>query len=174
MLLALIGCRGSAPSPGASTTNVATPAPPPAARSTIEGVVRDHEGELLPGAVVVAIPHTGRGKAAATDEAGRYEIRDLPAGDYRVIVYSTVAVESRTGVRLDDAARVEVNMTLEHRRSMTITITGIRCRDLPRLARVPMHIHCYTSDVDRAVREVDQSPHQLRDGGRQPGPRPAR
>jgi TonB-dependent receptor len=64
----------------------------------LSGVVRDsHSGEALPGANVVLV---GTGMGSATDYSGRYAIRAVPVGEYRIKVsyvgYQTL--EAKLGV----------------------------------------------------------------------------
>lgn len=77
--------------PGQQITNVRVTVTDVAAE--VSGTVRDGEGEPAPGALVVLAPlspqfwmRTSRRLGLIrADEAGRYRIRGLPAGEYRVI-----------------------------------------------------------------------------------------
>ena len=53
--------------------------------STLSGVVLDESGAALPGATVAALSTaSGKVTVAVVDAAGRYEIRGVPAGPYRL------------------------------------------------------------------------------------------
>ncbi|HUS66316.1 MAG TPA: hypothetical protein VMZ28_17310, partial [Kofleriaceae bacterium] len=90
-------------------------------------------------------------------------------GDYEV-TYSSDGSEEQSSLHLDGAS--EYDVVLPKARRMTVFVIGKRCKDLRRLGR--LRIICYRSLVDRAMHEVDQSPHQLTPGGRRLAPRPPR
>src|SRR5712691_6713667 len=86
-----------------------------AANGTIEGVVRDSTGAVLPGVSVTVVNlETGVVRSPLTDGAGTYRALLLPLGTYRVKAELTgfKAVE-RTGVTLSAGQTAVINITLE-------------------------------------------------------------
>ncbi len=86
-----------------------------AANGTIEGVVRDSTGAVLPGVSVTVVNlETGVVRSPLTDGAGTYRTLLLPLGTYRVKAELTgfKAVE-RTGVTLSAGQTAVINITLE-------------------------------------------------------------
>src|SRR4029079_19570753 len=83
-------------------------------RGTIQGVVRDQSGAVIPGAKVqIDRIDTNSALDLATNEEGLYTAPNLPVGDYRVVVeqsgFSTTKrepIEVRTGVQI----RVDVTL----------------------------------------------------------------
>src|SRR5258706_2941245 len=73
---------------------------------TIEGVVTDANGAVVPGVTVtVTSPNLMRAQTGATDSEGRYRIPNLPPGKY------SVSVESAKGFAKFDRPDVEVNLS---------------------------------------------------------------
>src|SRR6266571_1249895 len=86
-----------------------------AANGTIEGVVRDSTGAVLPGVTVTVVNlETGVARSPLTDGDGTYRALLLPLGTYRVKAELTgfKAVE-RTGVTLSAGQTAVINITLE-------------------------------------------------------------
>jgi hypothetical protein len=86
-----------------------------AANGTIEGVVRDTTGAVLPGVnVTVFNLETGATRSPLTDGGGNYRALLLPLGAYRVKAEITgfKAVE-RTGITLSAGQTAVINITLE-------------------------------------------------------------
>jgi Carboxypeptidase regulatory-like domain/TonB dependent receptor len=86
-----------------------------AANGTIEGVVRDSTGAVLPGVTVTVVNlDTGASRSPLTDGEGIYRAPLLPLGTYRVKAELTgfKAVE-RTGVSLSAGQAAVINITLE-------------------------------------------------------------
>jgi outer membrane receptor protein involved in Fe transport len=73
---------------------------------TIEGVVTDTAGAVVPGATVkVSSPNLIRAQTATSDSQGRYRFANLPPGKY------TVTVEAVSGFAKFEQADVEVNLS---------------------------------------------------------------
>ena len=74
----------------------------PASKSvgSIEGVVTDAKtGEMLVGVtVIVTSAALVNARTAVTDETGRYQITELPPGDYLVTLYYADITVERSGV----------------------------------------------------------------------------
>ena len=95
----------------------------------LEGVVRDVQGGVLPGATVVAT-HLGSGLnvARVTDAAGRFFLPALPIGEYAV----TIELEgfrqfSRKGLVLNVGQKLDLQVTLElGQLADTVTVTSER------------------------------------------------
>jgi hypothetical protein len=86
-----------------------------AANGTIEGVVRDTTGAVLPGVTVTVFNlETGATRSPLTDGGGNYRALLLPLGAYRVKAEITgfKAVE-RTGITLSAGQTAVINVTLE-------------------------------------------------------------
>ena len=80
-----------------------------AQRGRLEGIVRDTEGEPLPGVTVTATSTALQGqRRTATEAGGGYVLRDLPRGDY--------------AVRFESAPPYEVPVSLERERGLTLLL----------------------------------------------------
>jgi len=63
--------------------------------SQIDGIVMDHRNQPAPGVQVVLVPdrnreHTELFKAVTTDQYGRYTIRSIPPGDYKLFAWEVL------------------------------------------------------------------------------------
>lgn len=99
-------------------------APSAFAAGTVAGVVLDHNGDPVPGALVLVLDADGRavaeGQTAAGEEAGgalgEFRIGGLPAGEYglRAVVpeSESIAALSRVPVRAWEDTRVRIRMDL--------------------------------------------------------------
>src|SRR5215813_4532077 len=77
-----------------------------ATTGTIEGLVTDTAGAVVPGATVkVSSPNLIRAQTATSDSQGRYRLANLPPGKY------TVMVEAVSGFAKFEQADVEVNLS---------------------------------------------------------------
>src|SRR5262245_7549896 len=77
-----------------------------ATTGTIEGIVTDPNGAVVPGATVkVSSPNLIRAQTATSDSQGRYRFANLPPGKY------TVTVEAVSGFAKFEQADVEVNLS---------------------------------------------------------------
>jgi outer membrane receptor protein involved in Fe transport len=77
-----------------------------ATTGTIEGLVTDTAGAVVPGASVkVSSPNLIRAQTATSDSQGRYRLANLPPGKY------TVTVEAVSGFAKFEQADVEVNLS---------------------------------------------------------------
>src|SRR5215813_976526 len=77
-----------------------------ATTGTIEGLVTDTAGAVVPGATVkVSSPNLIRAQTATSDSQGRYRLANLPPGKY------TVTVEAVSGFAKFEQADVEVNLS---------------------------------------------------------------
>jgi hypothetical protein len=61
----------------------------------IDGIVTDEKVQRLPGVQVVLVPNQNRDradlfKAATTDQAGRYNMRDIAPGDYKLFAWESL------------------------------------------------------------------------------------
>src|SRR6266540_777998 len=135
-------------------------APSQAANGTMEGVVRDSTGAVLPGVSVTVVNlETGVVRSPLTDGAGTYRALLLPLGTYRVKAELTgfKAVE-RTGVTLSAGQTAVINITLEvggvaevvsvsgeapvtqpGRIDLGRTISEAEVKNLPLVSRNPYH-----------------------------------
>ncbi len=84
----------AAPAAPAIPAPLAPPAIPGVAVGSISGYVYDAQGQPIVGASVDALVYTGGDKAgekkwhALTDGGGHYQIKNIPAGNYRVIAWA--------------------------------------------------------------------------------------
>src|SRR5215510_13009154 len=77
-----------------------------ATTGTIEGLVTDSAGAVVPGATVkVSSPNLIRAQNTTSDSQGRYRLANLPPGKY------TVTVEAASGFAKFEQADVEVNLS---------------------------------------------------------------
>jgi beta-lactamase regulating signal transducer with metallopeptidase domain len=84
-----------------------------ASGGTIEGVLYDQFGGLLPG-VSVRLTHAvnGSSQASTTNRSGLFVFRDLPAGDYQVVTDLPGFLAVKTVVRAEPGATVRRHITL--------------------------------------------------------------
>ena len=92
----------------------ATPAAQtPARGGTIEGVLYDQFGGLLPGAPVrLTQVANGSSQSSTTDRGGLFVFRDLPAGDYEVISELPGFLSVKVVVRAEPGATVRRHITM--------------------------------------------------------------
>src|SRR3954468_9176371 len=83
--------------------------------STLDGLVKDPQGALIPNAQVTVINvATQQSIAAVTDDRGHWAIPSLPGGRYTVSVSSPgFKKETAPDVKMDAGIPATVNVTLE-------------------------------------------------------------
>jgi len=129
-----------------------------AINGTIEGIVKDTSGAVLPGVTVtVTNTDTGAERVLVTNASGSYRAPLLPLGPYRIVFeLSGFRTFERTGVTLSAGQTAVVNSTMEvGALEETITVTGesaiaepgrinlgrtigeVEIRNLPLVARNP-------------------------------------
>jgi outer membrane receptor protein involved in Fe transport len=98
-----------------------------AQNATVEGIVRDASGAVLPGATVTAKnEETGLTRTAVADGVGQYHVRALPPGRYTLVVeLSGFTTEARQGVVLIIEQTAALDFTLKPAAlAETLTVTG--------------------------------------------------
>lgn len=86
---------------------------------SIEGTVTDPQGRAVPNATVTAAsPNLIRAQSAQTDDAGRYQIPNLPPGRY------TVTVAATAGFKETKKDNVEVNLSKTSTADVGVEIAG--------------------------------------------------
>src|SRR5512134_2440032 len=98
-----------------------------AQNATVEGIVRDTSGAVLPGATVTAKnEETGLTRTAVADGVGQYHVRALPPGRYTLVVeLSGFTTEARQGVVLIIEQTAALDFTLKPAAlAETLTVTG--------------------------------------------------
>lgn len=82
---------------------------------SIQGVVRDAEGGVLPGvAVTIRNIDTALTRTTVTNESGSYDAQLLPPGDYTIgAELSGFRAQQRSGVRLTVSQAARIDFTLE-------------------------------------------------------------
>ena len=88
----------TAPKPTATTARKPAPAPSGGEANVIQGVVRDEQGDPVPGAVITAAGYSARSNTverATTDGAGRYRL-PVPEGLYTVSGLAPLNFEGKT------------------------------------------------------------------------------
>lgn len=118
--------------------------------NTIEGVIRDAAGTVIPNTTIRLSISSGATLTAVTDSNGRYAIRGLPAGNYRLRAdqagFKSAQIE---GIRLSAGSLARNNLTLEVGSvSEAITIDGSRNQSFSLARMAP-------GAVGRAMREDD-------------------
>lgn len=87
-----------------------------AAPIVLQGHVRDTTGQPIPWAILSVVPRgEGMGNFIIADSSGRYEIRGLPAGEYRISMLGRVGdrlKEQTTEARVTDTRR-EIDLTFQ-------------------------------------------------------------
>ncbi len=83
---------------------------------TIEGIVTDHNGAVVPAVTVtVTSPNLIRAQSATTDREGRYRILNLPPGRYAVTAEATAGfarfVKADVDVGLSKTSSVIIQLT---------------------------------------------------------------
>ncbi|MEE8461643.1 MAG: TonB-dependent receptor, partial [Acidobacteriota bacterium] len=83
---------------------------------TIRGVVADETGGILPGVeVTVTNLDTGASRLAISDDEGRYQVPELPPGNYEVsaaLTGFTTAVRSGIAITVNRQARVDLTLSV--------------------------------------------------------------
>ena len=84
-------------------------------RGTIQGVVRDQTGGVIPGAKVQIIRiDTNSAIDLATNEEGLYTAPNLPVGDYRIVVeQGGFTTNRREPIEVRAGVQVRVDVTLQ-------------------------------------------------------------
>ena len=102
------------PSSAPRVAQAATPAAQTRATGgTIEGVLYDQFGGLLPGAPVrLTQVANGSSQSSTTDRGGLFVFRDLPAGDYEVISELPGFLSVKVVVRAEPGATVRRHITM--------------------------------------------------------------
>src|SRR5713226_6022039 len=82
---------------------------------SVTGVVTDPSGAIVPNAQVHLVDEAkGFSFAATTDSAGRYVIRQVPNGTYKLSVEAQgFRGETQSGVKVDISQNVTVNFSLQ-------------------------------------------------------------
>jgi len=103
------GRTSSAP----ARSRAAAPAQTQARGGTIEGVLYDQFGGLLPGtSVTLTQLANGSSQHSQTDRSGLFVFRDLPAGDYEVATELPGFVSVKVVIRAEPGATVRRHITL--------------------------------------------------------------
>src|SRR3989442_3225275 len=84
-------------------------------RGTIQGVVRDQTGAVIPGAKIQIIRiDTNSTLDLATNEEGLYTAPNLPVGDYRIVVEQAgFAITKREPIQVRTGVQIRVDVTLQ-------------------------------------------------------------
>src|SRR5204863_3136860 len=84
-------------------------------RGTIQGVVKDQTGAVIPGAKIQIIRiDTNSTLDLATNEEGLYTAPNLPVGDYRIVVEQAgFAITKREPIEVRTGVQIRVDMTLQ-------------------------------------------------------------
>ncbi|HVH68680.1 MAG TPA: carboxypeptidase regulatory-like domain-containing protein [Gemmatimonadales bacterium] len=111
------------------------------ATGAVEGVVRDHNGALVPGATVVAVGTEGR---ALADEFGKFTIKDVVAGS-RIVEARAVgypAARAQTTIRPGVTQRVDIALPDSIHELEPVTVVG---HYEPYLTRVGFNFRRHTA-----------------------------
>ena len=107
--------------------SVVAPAFAQSTNATIDGIVKDNQGGVLPGATVTAVNEaTGLSRTTTTGERGAYRLSELPPGRYTLRVeMPSFAVVERKGVALSLGANLTLPFNLEIASVQeSVTVTG--------------------------------------------------
>jgi len=104
-------------------------APPAAAQTPANGVISGRVTLAASGdpAHAVTVVVVGARRTAVTDDEGRFEIRDVPAGTYDVIVQREYFAAARQSVTVSAGQTVSVEFGLElaaHQEALTVTASA--------------------------------------------------
>src|ERR1051326_6866756 len=91
-------------------------------RGTIQGVVKDQSGAVIPGAKVQVIRiDTNSTLDLATNEEGLYTAPNLPGGDYRIVVEQAgFATSKREPIEVRSGVQIRVDVTLQTDRKSVV------------------------------------------------------
>jgi hypothetical protein len=94
---------------------VGTPAFAQFERSRVAGTVKDQQGGVMPGVTVTATNQaTNQAEVTVTDDSGFYILNQLQPGQYTISAeLQGFKKSSRTGVQLDAAGSITMDLTLE-------------------------------------------------------------
>lgn len=92
---------------------------------TINGVVRDNSGAVLPGVTVtVTGPVLPKGRDTVTDSGGNYTVQNLPPGNYTVTAALAGMGSARASAMVSVDKTTTLNIKLSPSVSETITVSG--------------------------------------------------
>jgi iron complex outermembrane receptor protein len=115
----------------------------------IAGTVQDLQGSPISGATVVATSHeTGVSSSAVSGDDGRFTIRDLPAGAYRVTSTHGGLRATAAEVRVTPGGTARIDLVLEPVRVAELTVTAMLREQ--ELLEVPFSVSAPTGDVLRS------------------------
>ncbi len=106
---------------------LSAPAAAQSTNATLDGVVRDNQGGVLPGATITVVNEaTGLTRTATTGERGAYRVSELPPGRYTVRAeMPSFGTLERKGVVLSLGASLTLNLDLEIASLQeNVTVTG--------------------------------------------------
>jgi hypothetical protein len=104
----------------------------------VEGIIRDMNGAVIPNATVRVIASSGAESFTTTDSNGKYILRGLPAGNYKLRV-DMAGFKSATvdGIRLSAGSLARNNLTLDVGSvSETVSITSSKVASLGSMGRL--------------------------------------
>lgn len=116
----------------------------------IQGIVRDSDGAVLPGATVtVSSPALQGSRSAVADANGAYLLRGLPPGEYRVAVELGGFASSNQTATVELGRPSEVNTTL--------SIAGVK-EAVTVVAETPSALTATTGGANYTYEEIDRLP----------------
>lgn len=82
--------------------------------TTVSGIAKDAEGVIVPGVCVGIFTPTGDRliKATETDSEGRFEIRGVPNGDYRLVARCEGFCSANAKIRVHTGSRAKKRLHL--------------------------------------------------------------
>jgi len=97
----------------------------PAAAATLQGVVHDPSGAVVPSAeVTVSNTITSEAKTTKTDAAGRFSMDGLEAGDYRITVRQQGFEPAVRSITLGQEPKLDVDIQLQIQTPETVVEVG--------------------------------------------------
>lgn len=87
---------------------------PSAQLVTISGIISDQTGAVVVGATIDVLGDSGLVRAVVTDASGRYELRDLPPGDYtlRITAASFQANERSVSLSAGSTSAIDIRLSV--------------------------------------------------------------
>jgi outer membrane receptor protein involved in Fe transport len=131
----LAGALGAQP-PAPASTPTATTAGRPTGAGTVEGRVTTPAGAPL-GDVLVLLESAApgaRARGAMTDEAGRFAVRDVPAGSYTLVARRVGLAEQRRAVSVASGT-LRVDLTLAEQATVVAPVVVSATRETQRRAQ---------------------------------------
>ena len=125
--------------------------------SSISGVVKDENSSVIPGVtVIITNKGSGRSTTSVTDNAGKYEFKNLAAGQYNIQVKKGGFSESGKSVSLDSGENVAEDFVLGLG-GLRVDVTVSAAKGLRENSEIPQTVTTVSEDEIEQRRPVSIS-----------------